>query len=91
MDDGVHRRRGTLAQLKMTDAAPAEALGSTRVPLAGMVLPVVSAKRFRSTTVACSTPCGWPPPMWDRFWLPQGSAGAARRRRPGPAAPWSTA
>ncbi|MCB0931816.1 MAG: transglycosylase family protein [Mycobacterium sp.] len=33
-----------LAQLKMTDAAPAEALGSTRVPLAGMVLPVVSAK-----------------------------------------------
>ena len=32
-----------LAQLKMTDAAPAVAVGS-RVPLAGMVLPVVSAK-----------------------------------------------
>ena len=33
-----------LAQLSMTDAAPAAASRGSRVPLAGMVLPVVSAK-----------------------------------------------
>ena len=36
-----------LAQLSMTDAAPAAASRGARVPLAGMVLPVVSAKTVR--------------------------------------------
>ncbi len=35
---------GALAQLAMTDTAPAAASRGTRVPLAGMALPVVSAK-----------------------------------------------
>ncbi|WP_029107793.1 resuscitation-promoting factor [Mycobacterium sp. URHD0025] len=36
-----------LAQLKMTDKAPAAASRGSRVPLAGMALPVVSAKTVR--------------------------------------------
>jgi uncharacterized protein YabE (DUF348 family) len=38
---------GALAQLSMNDAAPAAASRESRVPLAGMVLPVVSAKTVR--------------------------------------------
>lgn len=39
--------QGALAQLSMTDTAPAAASRGTRVPLAGMSLPVVSAKTVR--------------------------------------------
>lgn len=38
---------GALAQLSLTDAAPAAVPRDSRVPLAGMVLPVVSAKTVR--------------------------------------------
>ena len=52
-----------LAQLSMNDAAPAEASRASRVPLAGMALPVVSAKtvtvddggRQRTTHLAAPT------------------------------------
>ena len=78
-----------LAQLAMTDTAPAAASRGSRVPLAGMALPVVSAKTVqiddggavRSVHLPapeCRGDC-WPPPArrcWKATrWRP------ARRRR----------
>ena len=47
-----------LAQLSMTDAAPAAASRGTRVPLTGMVLPVVSAKTVQIVDGGAVGPAG---------------------------------
>src|SRR4029077_7196018 len=70
--DGEHSRQvwttastvqEALAQLQMTDKAPAAASRGSRVPLAGMSLPVVSAKTVQLNDGGATHTAAPPPPQ----------------------------